>query len=45
MSWERTKIDPLEWVQDNNNKFEEEMSDELGFDFLDVGNFDTDEIL
>lgn len=45
MSWERTRIDPLEFIQEQNNQFEENNSDEFNFDFLDVDNFDVEEIL
>ena len=43
MSWERPKTDPLEWIQDANDLFEDNNSDEL--DLLDTPNFDPDEIL
>ena len=45
MSWETKRIDPLEFIQEQNNKFEEDNSDEFEFDFLDVDNFDAEEIL
>ena len=45
MSWERTRISPLEFIQEQNNQFEEDNSDEFDFDFVDVDNFDIDEVL
>lgn len=45
MSWERTRIDPLEFIQEQNNQYEETNSDELDFDFVDVEDFDLDEVL
>ena len=43
-SWERTStLSPADFVQDQNDIWEDENSDE--FTFLEVGNFDPDEIL
>ena len=43
MSWERTRLDPLEFIQDQNDIWEQENSDE--FQFIDTPDFDPDEIL
>ena len=43
-SWEKTStLSPLDFIQDQNNIWEQENSDE--FQFLDTPDFDPDEIL
>lgn len=46
-SFERTKstLDPADFMQEQNDIFETENSDEFADLFLDVDNFDLDEIL
>jgi hypothetical protein len=39
----KSTLDPVDFVQAQNDEYE--MSNELDFDFVDVGYFDADEIL
>lgn len=38
-------LSPLDFIQEQNDIFEEENSDEFNFDFLDTPDFDEDEVL
>ena len=43
-SWEKTStISPLDFITEQNNEYE--MNNDLDFDFVDVGDFDPDEVL
>jgi hypothetical protein len=45
-SWEKTStISPLDFIQEQNDIFEEENEKDFDFDFLAVDNFDELEIL
>jgi hypothetical protein len=45
-SWEKTStLSPLDFIQEQNNIFEEENEKDFDFDFLETDNFDELEIL